>query len=216
MAIRNRVGRVMFVASAAALAIGLGATSALAQRATTWTIKPGGAYTAKSGKTILTDTKTGAVLTCTSSTAAGTLKSGSKKTNPVGTVTKSTFSKCTGPAGLTFTVKASATTSKPWKLNATSYSSGTTKGNISGIHAVLTGTNSACKATVDGTGASKDNGKVAVQHKNSAANKLVVEKSGATLKTFNVSNCLGAINSGDSVTFTATFTLNKNQKITSP
>lgn len=201
---------------AAVMAIGLGATTALATSATTWTIKPGGAYTSKSGTTTLTDTATGAVLTCTSSAANGTLKSGSGKTNPIGKVTSSTFSNCTGPAGLTFSVKTSATSTKPWKVNATKYSSGTTTGNISGIHAVLTGTNNTCKATVDGTGATAFNGKVAIRHSNSAATKLKVIK-GINLHTYNVNaGCLGAINSGDAVTYKATYTLNKAQKITSP
>jgi hypothetical protein len=201
---------------AAVMAIGLGATTALATAVTTWTVKPGGAYTSTSGTTTLTDTVTGAVLTCTSSTAAGTLKSGSGLTNPLGTVTSSTFKGCTGPAGLTFSVTTSASSTKPWKVNATSFSSGVTHGNISGIHAVLTGTNNTCKATVDGTGASAFNGKVAITHSNSAATKLKVTK-GINLHTYNVSSgCLGAINSGDTVTYKATYTLNKAQTITSP
>jgi hypothetical protein len=204
----------VFAVAAAAMAIGLGATSAFA--ATTWTIKPGGSYTAKSGKTTLTDTKTGAVLTCTSSAAAGTLKSGSGKTNPIGKVTKNTYSGCTGPAGLTFSVTTSATSTTPWHLNALSYSSGTTNGDITGIHAKLKGTNSSCVATVDGTGATAHNGRVNVRHTNSAPNKLSVLKSGDNLHAYNVSGCLGAVNSGDPVTFTTTFTLNQNQKITSP
>jgi hypothetical protein len=201
---------------AAVMAIGLGATTALATATITWTVKPGGSYTAKSGTTTLTDTVTGAVLTCTSSAAAGTLKSGSGLTNPLGTVTSSTFTGCTGPAGLTFAVKTSASSTKPWKINATGFSSGVTTGNISGIHAVLSGTNNTCKATVDGTGATAFNGKVAIRHSNSSAAKLSVVK-GINLHAYNVSSgCLGAINSGDAVTFKTTYTLNKAQTITSP
>jgi len=199
---------------AVVMAIGLGATTALA--VTTWTVKPGGSYTAKSGTTTLTDTVTGAVLTCTSSAAAGTLKSGSGLTNPLGTVTSNTFTGCTGPAGLTFSVKTSASSTKPWKVNATSFSSGVTHGNISGIHAKLTGTNNTCTAVVDGTGATAFNGKVAISHSNSALTKLKVTK-GINLHTYNVSSgCLGAINSGDTVTFKTTYTLNHGQTITSP
>jgi hypothetical protein len=203
---------------AAVMAIGLGTTTALATSAATWTVKPGGVYTSKSGTTTLTDTKTGAVLTCTSSVADGTLKTGSGNSNPLGTVTKSTFSNCTGPAGLTFKVKTSASTTTPWSLNGTSYSSGTASGTITGIHAVLTGTNNTCKATVDGTGASKKNGTVAIQHKNgSAGNKLTVLTTGGNLHAYNVNaGCLGALNSGDPTTFSATFTINKNETITSP
>jgi hypothetical protein len=210
---RKHLTAILISGGAAALALGIG-TAAMA--ATTWTIKPGGSYTAKSGTTTLTDTVTGAVLTCTSSAAAGTLKSGSGKTNPIGTVTSSTFTGCTGPAGLTFSVTASASSTKPWKVNATSFSSGVATGNISGIHAVLNGTNNTCMATVDGTGASAFNGKVKITHSNSAPTKLKVTK-GINLHTYNVSaGCLGAINSGDTVTYKATYTLNKAQTITSP
>jgi hypothetical protein len=203
---------------AAVMAIGLGATTALATAATTWTIKPGGLYTAKSGTTTLTDTATGAVLSCTSSAAAGKLKSGSGKTNPIGTVTSASFTGCTGLGGAaTFSVKASASSTKPWKVNATGFSAGVATGNISGIHAVLTGTNNTCKATVDGTGASAFNGKVSIKHSNSAATKLRVVK-GINLHVYNVNTtgCLGALNNGDPVTYKATYTLNKAQTITSP
>ncbi len=201
---------------AAVMAIGLGATTALATATTTWTVKPGGSYTAKSGTTTLTDTVPGAVLTCTSSAAAGTLKSGSGLTNPLGTVTSNTYTGCTGPAGLTFSVKTSATSTTPFKVNATSFSSGVTTGNISGIHATLTGTNNTCKATVDGTTATAHNGKVQIKHSNSTATTLKVTKS-ISLHAFNpTSGCLGAINNGDAVNFVATYTLNKAQTITSP
>jgi hypothetical protein len=200
----------------AALALGIGTTAAMATTVTTWTVKPGGSYTAKSGTTTLTDTVTGVALTCTSSAAAGTLKSGSGLTNPLGTVTSNTFTGCTGPGGLTFNVTASASSTHPWKVNATSFSSGVTTGNISGIHAKLTGTNSTCTAVVDGTGATANNGKVKIKHSNGAPAKLKVTK-GINLHVYNVSaGCLGAINTGDAVTFTATYTLNKSQTITSP
>lgn len=202
---------------AAVMAIGLGATTALATATTTWTVKPGGSYTAKSGTTTLTDLATGSVLSCTSSAAAGKLKSGSGLTNPLGTVTSSTFTGCTGGGGaFTFSVTTSASSTKPWKVNATGYSSGVTTGNISGVHAVLAGTNNTCMATVDGTGATAFNGKVAIKHSNTAPAKLKVTK-GINLHVYNVtSGCLGAINSGDAVTFTTTYTLSSGQTITSP
>jgi hypothetical protein len=215
---RKRIGTILLAGGAAALAIGLGTTSSFATTATTWTVKPGGSFTGKSGTTTLTDTKTGAVLTCTSSSTAGTLKKGSGLANPIGHVTKVAFTGCTGPAGLTFTVTTTASTTNPWPVTATSYSSttGTTKGTISHIHAVLKGTNSSCTATVDGTGATAKNGKVVISHKNSAANKLSVLKGGDNLHAYKVSGCLGALNSGDPTTFVATYTLSAGQKITSP
>jgi hypothetical protein len=201
---------------AAVMAIGLGATTALATAAITWTVSPGGSYTATSGTTTLTDVTTGAVLSCTSSAAAGTLKSGSGLSNPLGTVTSSTFTGCTGPLGTTFTVMTSASTTKPWNVNATKFVSPVAKGNISGIHAVITGTNNTCTATTDGTSATAFNGKVKISHSNSAPTKLKVVK-GINLHTFNVSaGCMSLINNNDVVTFKATYTLNAAQTITSP
>jgi hypothetical protein len=211
---RKHLTAVLLSGGAAALALGIGTTTAMA--ATTWTVKPGGLYTAKSGTTTLTDTVTGSVLSCTSSAAAGKLKSGSGLTNPLGTVTSSTFTGCTGPVGTTFSVTTSATSTTPWKVNATGFSSGVTTGNISGIHALLKGTNNTCKATVDGTGATAHNGKVKITHSNSAPAKLKVTK-GINLHVYNVSSgCLSLINSGDAVTFKTTYTLSKAQTITSP
>ena len=212
---RKRIVTILSASGVAAMAIGLGSTSVLAV-ASTWTIKPGGSITATAHKTVLTDSKTGAVLTCTDSPgskAAGTLKSGSGKTNPIGNIKSISFSGCTGPAGLKFKVSTSAF---PWKIDALKYSSGVTHGKITGIHAVLKGTNSSCTAVVDGTAAGKDNGKVAISHSNGAPAKLKVLKSGGNLHAYKVSGCLGALNSGDAVTYTATYTLNHGQKITSP
>jgi hypothetical protein len=219
MTLRKRAGGGLFAVAVAALAVGLGATSALARTAT-WTVKPGGSYTATTTKTVLTDSKTGAALTCVStstspaSKASGTLKSGSGLSNPLGTVAAASFNNCSGPAGLKFKV---TTSHLPWHVNGTSYSSGTATGNISGIHAVLTGTNNTCKATVDGTGATANNGKVTIKHTNGTAGNKLTFTGGGNLHTYNVSaGCLGAINSGDAVSFKATYTLNKAQTITSP
>jgi hypothetical protein len=71
----NRYARILATGGAAVLVATLGTAPALA--ATTWTIQPGGAITAKSGKIVLEDTKTGSVLPCPSSAASGTLKRGS-------------------------------------------------------------------------------------------------------------------------------------------
>jgi hypothetical protein len=70
----NRYAPILAAGCAAVLAATLAALPALA--ATTWTIRPGGAITAMSGKIALEDHKTGTVLTCTSATASGTLKRG--------------------------------------------------------------------------------------------------------------------------------------------
>jgi hypothetical protein len=212
MALRNRLSRRILITGAATAAT-IGATAGVALAvAITFTITPGGAITAKAGTTTLTDTSTGSVLTCTSSNSSGTLKSGSGISGSnLGSITKLTFSNCTGPLSLTFTV-----TDKhfPWTLSGTSYNSGTgtTTGAISGIEAVLSGPS--CSADVDGTSATTP-GKVKVTYKNSTG-KLTVLTTGGTLHVWNVSGCAGLINSGDATTFKGVYTVTPKQKITSP
>jgi hypothetical protein len=204
----KRSGSVLLATAAAAATIGLGASQALAA---TWTVKPGGAITGSAGTTTLKDTSTGNTLTCKSSKATGTVKSGSGLSGTgIGSIKSATFTTCTGPLGLTFTVK---TSHLPWKLNAVSYSSGVTHGTITGIHATLTGPS--CSAQVDGTGATANNGKVSGTYTNST-HKLKILTTGGNLHVYNVSGCAGLINSGDSTTFTATYAITPGQTITSP
>jgi hypothetical protein len=211
MAILKRTYGILFAGAATAAVIGLSAAPAFA--ATTWTVSPGGAITAKSGKTTLTDTTTGNALTCKSSSTSATLKSGSGlKGAAIGSITKVTFATCTGPLGLTFTV---TTNGLPWKLNAKSYNSttGVTTGTITGIDATLSGPS--CSATVDGTAAGADNGMVKAHYTNST-HKLKVLTTGGNLHVYNVSGCAGLINTGDATTFTANYTVTPAQTITSP
>ena len=60
----NGCARILATGGAAVLVATLGTAPALA--ATTWTIQPGGAITAKSGKIVLKDTKTRALFPCPS------------------------------------------------------------------------------------------------------------------------------------------------------
>ena len=60
-------------------------------------------------------------------------------------ITSATFSTCTA-LSLSFTVKTNASTTTPWKLNGSTFSSGVTHGSITGIRANLSG--SGCSATV--------------------------------------------------------------------
>jgi hypothetical protein len=212
MAFRNRLTRrVLFTGAATAAAIGASAGVALAV-AITFTITPGGSITAKAGTTTLKDTATGSVLTCTSSTSSGTLKSGSGVSGAdLGSITALSFSNCTGPLGLTFTVTNSAF---PWTLSGTSYNAGTgtTTGFINGIKSKLSGPG--CSANVGGTTATSK-GKVKVTYKNSTG-KLSVLAAGGNLHVWNVSGCSGLINSGDATQFVGVYTVTPKQKITSP
>ena len=208
---RKHLTKVLLSGGVAALAIGIGATTAMAVTATTWTITPGGAVTGSAGQTTLKDTKTGTVLTCASSATAANLKKGSGQTNPIGKITSVTFTKCTGPGGLVFTATTSASTTNPWKLNASSFSGGVTHGSITGITASLNG--SGCTATVAGTTATSK-GKTTGTYTNSTH---ILKVSGGNLHVWNVSSgCLGLINSGDASTFTGSYTISPAQTITSP
>jgi hypothetical protein len=205
---RKRIGALLLTGGAT-LAFGLSSTAAFATTAATWTVTPGGNITAKSGTTTLTDTKTGSKLTCKSSATTATLKKGSGLSGTgIGSIKTVTFTDCTGPLGLTFTVK---TSHLPWALNAVSYKSGTTTGTITGIHATLTGTG--CSAVVDGTSATANNGKVEATYSNSSG-KLTVLTSGGNLHVYNVKGCDGLINSGDPTTYSATYTVTPKQTIT--
>jgi hypothetical protein len=206
---RKRVAGFLLSGGVAALAIGLSTTAALATTATTFSVSPGGSITGTAAKTTLTDTKTGNALSCKSSKATGTVKSGTGLAGAgIGSISALTFSNCTGPLGLSFTVTTSAF---PWSLNAVSYKKGVTTGTITGIHAVLSGSD--CTATVDGTSATADNGEVKVTYTNSTG-KLKVLTTGGNLTIYNVSGCLGLINSGDPTTFSGTYTITPKQTIT--
>ena len=206
MAILKRTGTILVMGAATAAVIGL--TSAPAFSATTFTVKPGGAITAKAGKTTLKDKNTGSTLSCASSSGKGSVKSGSGLSGTgIGSISALSFSTCTGPLGLTFTVK---TTGFPWKLNAKTFSGGVTKGTITGIKATLTGPS--CSATVAGATASST-GTVNVSYSNSTG-KLTT--SGGNLHVFNVNGCAGLINSGDATAFTGSYAISPKQTITSP
>jgi len=180
--------------------------------AITFSIHPGGNISASAGTTKLTDVNSGAVLQCTSSKSTGTLKSGSgiSGTN-LGSIKTLTFSGCTGPFGLTFTVTNS---NFPWTLHGTAFNatSGVTTGNITGIKSHLAGTG--CAADVAGATAGST-GKVKVTYTNST-HKLKVLAGGGTLHVFNVNGCAGLLSNGDATQFTGTYTVTPAQTITSP
>lgn len=212
MAIRKRLSRrILLTGGATALTIGATAGVALAV-AITFSISPGGNISASAGKTSLKDVNTGSVLSCTSSKSTGTLKSGHgiSGTN-LGSIKTLTFSGCTGPFGLVFTV---ANSGFPWTLHGTAFNatSGVTTGNITGIKSHLSGTG--CSADVRGATATST-GKVKVTYTN-GTHKLKVLAGGGTLHVFNVMGCAGLINNGDATQFTGTYTVTPAQTITSP
>jgi hypothetical protein len=212
MAIRKRLSRrILLTGGATALTIGATAGVALAV-AITFSISPGGNISASAGTTKLHDVNTNQTLQCTSSKSTGTLKSGHGISGAnLGSIKTLTFSNCTGPFGLVFTVTNSGF---PWTLHGTAFNatSGVTTGNITGIKSHLSGT--ACSADVRGATATST-GKVKVTYTNST-HKLKVLASGGTLHVFNVNGCAGLINNGDATQFTGTYTVTPAQTITSP
>src|SRR5438477_12536164 len=94
MAILKRTLTLLAMGGATAAVIGL--STAPAFSATTFTVKPGGAITAKAGKTTLKDKNTGSTLSCASSSGKGSVKSGKGLSgNGIGKITSLGFSNCT-------------------------------------------------------------------------------------------------------------------------
>lgn len=210
----KRMGRMLLTAGAMALATGLSAAPSLAATATTWNVSPGGAVTlTQSGHFTLTDVTTGNSLACAHTKGTGRFKSGSGLSGArIGTITALSLSKCTGPGGLTFTMRPGHL---PWALNADTYdpsiTAGLTTGTITGLHAFLSGTN--CHATVDGTSATADNGRTQIHYHNSLA-KLKIRTQHSTLHFYNVSGCGGLIKSHDAITFSVAYNATPAQTIT--
>ena len=202
--------------AAVVLAIGLAATPSLATTAKTWTVKPGGSFSASSGKVTFTDTATRMPLICSSSSISGKLKSGGGlPSSHIASITAFSFSSCVGRASFDYTL----TTGEdfPYHLNADSYdaTSGETTATVTGVVAALSG--NFCDAAIWGTTNSTP-GTVKGNYTNST-HKLRIVTSGSTLHVYHVNpNCAEFVgwNSGDHVTISGTYTITPKQAITSP
>lgn len=202
-----------FLVLASVLWAAVAVPSALASAATTWTVKPGGAVTATSGLVTLKDITSPNAQTCQSSEIKATLRSGTGLPGTgIGSISSFTFTKCTGPLDIQYTLKLSHL---PFKLNATSYNSGTTTATIAGIHGKFAGPS--CSYVLDGTGATQDNGTLVVSYVNST-HKLTFLTAGGDLHVYNLIGCggLGEIHNHDHITISATGTVTPPQTITSP
>jgi hypothetical protein len=210
----NRYARILAAGGAAVLVAALGVTTAWAAATTkTWTIKPGGAIQAMSTRFTFTDTTTGNVTVCRSSAASGTLKSGSGLPGShAGSLSAVSILTCSGPAGPRYTLKPGGL---PWHVNFSSYSAanGVAQGTVSHVHIALSGTG--CTATIDGTGATADDGQVTFKYTDSTG-QLKVLTTGGNLHFYDVTGCLGIFDSGDQATLSATYTVTPKQAITSP
>lgn len=203
----------------AATALVLAATSAFASAPRlTWSVSPGGSIKGvlNSGTTtILKDTTSGNAVTCTVSTAIGSLRAGTGLGGTgIGKLTSASWgtstTPCKGPFSSTWTATSTATSTDPWMLNALSYSSsvdsGQTKFSINekdatgdtGVGATLHGSvlGASCTAKVGGTTTALANANALYDN----GSGLLAITGTANLKVLS-SNCPG-LSAGDSVTFT--------------
>lgn len=193
----------------AALAAAVGFSTSPASAAGTWTVTGGGSFTAVATSPILTDTNTGTQLKCTKSNAAGSAANGTGLSGTaIASISSVTWTSCSGPAGISFTVTAQGL---PWKLNAATYSAGVTTGTITGVKAHISGL---CNADFNGPTA----GSTATLTGKYTNSTHVLTVSGGNLKAYNVSGiCLGLINNGDSAVYSANYVLSPaTLQITSP
>lgn len=214
----SRAAIVLAVVAVLSATTSLSPISALA--ATTWTVSPGGHITAVSGTAVLTDTRTGASVSCASSSLTGSLRSGSGLSGTgIGSISAFSLSSCAGPGGQSFTAMSS---SFPWQLNALTYNGRPAHARSVGVSAGEVGV----------TGGEIVGGKVALtsltchilwwgqpsflmfQYSNSTARMTTLATSGMTL--YDVSGCAGLFNSGDVMTLNAAFAVSPAQVIDSP
>jgi hypothetical protein len=206
------------VAAIAALTLNFSAIPSIATTAPTWTVKPGGKLSAaNTGLATIRDATTGTEMTCTPSSLAGLLKSGSGLSGvKIASITKFSFSGCVGPAGIMFTVITTASKTHPWKLNAKSYdmANGETIAALTGIVGGVTGFG--CTMTFAGTTAMSP-GTVRVRYINST-HKLQILTSGSTLHFYNADPVCQQFfwDTGDRMTISGTFSVTPPQTITSP
>lgn len=125
----------------------------------------------------------------------------------IATITNVSFNSCRGPLGIRFNV---TNNSVSYQLNAVSHAGGVTTGTLDNISATLSGP--LCSATVAGTSAATP-GTISGTYTNSTHTLSVT---GGDLHLWNVSGCLGLLNNGDAVSYTANYVLSPGLTITSP
>jgi hypothetical protein len=211
---RNRCTGILAAGGGAVLAAALGVPTAVAAAtAKTWTVQPGGAITASSGQFTAADTTTGTVLQCRSSSASGTLKSGSGLPGAdAGSLSAVGVTSCGGP-GSDFRVQAGGL---PWHVNLSSYNAatGVARGTIG--HIRITGSGQGCTFVIDGTSGTAGDGRVVFRYTDGTG-RLKLLTTGGNLHWYDVSTgCLGLVNSGDPATFSVAYTMTPEQAITSP
>lgn len=162
--------------------------------------------TASAPAITFTDTTTNQVLNCVSGTAPGSTTVGSGLSGSgLATIdgANTTWTSCTGPLGLAFTVAGSGS----WVLNATGATSdGVTPGTISSASAAVSDPG-ICSFNVTGS--------VTGSYTNSPA-ALNIAADNSTLTISGVDGCLGIINDGDNATFVGSYAIAANDAANNP
>jgi hypothetical protein len=216
MGTRIRAGGALFAGAAAALAVSLGATAALAATTLTVKVTNGGKYKATAPATVLKDN--GTSVSCSStpttkaSTATGSIPTATTTgTSPVkiGNAATLNFKNCTGPGG-TVTVKVN---NLPYgvKVDSKTNSAGQTDVMITGVNASVSMTG--CSFTVTGRAPGFY---VNSTHQLRMTPQLpITPLNKARLTISNVTGCAGVVMNGDHPTFRASYTLSRATKISS-
>lgn len=154
-------------------------------------------------------TSGGLQLGCDAGTATASVKLGKSATGKaIGSITKTTWANCVGPANLAVSVTQVGT----WKIDATGPATAKTKGQISAVNAIIKDTNTngqQCQVTVKGSAGGLID-----------TNKQILQLNGVggttgPLKLSGVKGCFGLVKNGDTAAFTAKYKLtNKTGPIT--
>jgi hypothetical protein len=203
MTMRKWAGSVLFTAAAAAAVVGMTVGPALASTTLTVKVSHGGSYTAKAGKTVLTDN--GIAVTCTSSKGSGKLPNGTHHGNApvkIGTVAKLSFSNCSGALG-SVTTKVEA---KP-VLNADSKTNrkGQTDAAITNVKVSVTMTG--CSFVVTGSAPAYYTNKTHTLTTTPKLPNKALKK--AQLTVSGVTGCSGVVNNGDHPTYKASYKVSR-------
>lgn len=154
------------------------------------------------GPVVLTDSVTGAMITCRGATGSlyyaggmglrGALASGGVQ-----------FDSCTLPGGTTVTLTAG---SAPMTMTGVSFNPsthlGVTSGRWKGLHDSFS--SSTCSGVLDGTAAGANDGALTYQYYNNPS-WLILRSWGGNLHAYNVTGCAGIFGNGDTVRISGTF-----------
>jgi hypothetical protein len=197
----HRITRTVITAAAlggAALGLTVAPSSAAAQA--TWTVTPGGSFTAHADNpAVVTDSGTHY---CTSADGTGSVKSGSGLSGTgIGQINSLSFADCRA-SGMSITI---TTSGLPYAINVTGVNAtnpNRVNGEVVGVRAHVSGFG--CRADFTGT---------VRGYFDNTDGTLVADGTSRDLVASNAS-CLGLINNGDTAAIKAVIKLNPAQKIT--